>query len=43
VFAFSLYGLALGAPAVLGYATPVGGALMIIGWLLLAIAAARRV
>jgi uncharacterized membrane protein YgdD (TMEM256/DUF423 family) len=33
IFAFSLYAMALGAPRWLGAVTPVGGAMMIGGWL----------
>ncbi|MDB5702107.1 MAG: hypothetical protein JWL66_2306 [Sphingomonadales bacterium] len=33
VFAFSLYGLAIGAPRIIGAITPVGGLGMIAGWL----------
>ncbi|KQR84023.1 DUF423 domain-containing protein [Sphingomonas sp. Leaf343] len=36
VFAVTLYAMALGAPRWLGAVTPVGGALMIGGWLWLA-------
>ncbi len=36
VFSATLYLMALGAPRWLGAVTPVGGALMILGWLLLA-------
>lgn len=36
VFALSLYALALGAPRWLGAVTPVGGVMMIAGWLWLA-------
>jgi uncharacterized membrane protein YgdD (TMEM256/DUF423 family) len=36
IFAFSLYGLALGAPRWLGAIAPVGGSAMIIGWLWIA-------
>jgi uncharacterized membrane protein YgdD (TMEM256/DUF423 family) len=36
VFAVSLYALALGAPRFAGAITPVGGAMMIVGWLWLA-------
>jgi uncharacterized membrane protein YgdD (TMEM256/DUF423 family) len=43
LFSGSLYALALGAPAFTGFVTPVGGGLLIIGWLLLAVAAARRI
>ena len=35
LFAFSLYLLALGAPAEIAVATPIGGTLMILGWALL--------
>jgi uncharacterized membrane protein YgdD (TMEM256/DUF423 family) len=34
VFSASLYGLAFGAPRVLGAVTPLGGVLMILGWVL---------
>lgn len=37
VFAFSLYGLALGAPRWTGAITPLGGLAMIAGWLWLAV------
>lgn len=43
LFSGSLYALALGAPAEVGYVTPVGGGLLIAGWLLLAVTAARRI
>lgn len=43
IFSFSLYALALGGTASIGMATPVGGGLLIVGWLLLAVSAARRV
>ncbi len=43
VFCGSLYILAFGGPAEAGMATPFGGGALIIGWLVLAIAAARRV
>lgn len=33
IFAFTLYAMALGAPRWLGAVTPIGGGLMIIGWL----------
>lgn len=36
IFAFTLYAMALGAPRILGAVTPVGGALLIMGWLWLA-------
>ncbi len=41
VFAGTLYLMALGAPRWLGAVTPLGGALLIAGWLCLAIKAAR--
>ncbi len=41
-FSGSLYALALGAPRWLGPITPVGGALLISAWLLLALAAWQR-
>lgn len=36
IFAFSLYGLALGAPRWLGAVAPLGGSAMIVGWLWIA-------
>lgn len=36
LFAATLYGMALGAPRWLGAVTPIGGALMIAAWLLIA-------
>jgi uncharacterized membrane protein YgdD (TMEM256/DUF423 family) len=39
LFSGSLYGLALGGPAWLGPITPLGGAALIAGWILLVIAA----
>jgi uncharacterized membrane protein YgdD (TMEM256/DUF423 family) len=36
LFAATLYAMAFGAPRMLGAVTPVGGALMIVGWLWLA-------
>lgn len=36
VFAFTLYAMALGAPRWLGAVTPVGGTMLIVGWLWLA-------
>lgn len=41
VFSGTLYLLALGAPRWLGAVTPVGGVAFILGWLALAMAAAR--
>jgi uncharacterized membrane protein YgdD (TMEM256/DUF423 family) len=42
LFASTLYALALGAPRWLGAVTPVGGAMMIGGWLWLAVRLAAR-
>ncbi|MCA9675134.1 MAG: DUF423 domain-containing protein [Kofleriaceae bacterium] len=42
VFSGSLYALALSGVKVLGAITPIGGVLMMAGWLLLAIAALAR-
>jgi uncharacterized membrane protein YgdD (TMEM256/DUF423 family) len=39
IFASTLYLMALGGPRVLGAITPIGGALMILGWAVLAWAA----
>jgi uncharacterized membrane protein YgdD (TMEM256/DUF423 family) len=36
LFALTLYAMAIGAPRWLGAVTPIGGAAMIVGWLLLA-------
>jgi uncharacterized membrane protein YgdD (TMEM256/DUF423 family) len=36
LFSGSLYALALGAPAIIGVITPIGGVLLMIGWALLA-------
>lgn len=36
IFAVSLYLMALGAPRILGAVTPIGGVLLIVGWLWLA-------
>lgn len=41
VFAFSLYAMALGSPRWLGAVTPIGGLLMIAGWLWLGLRLAR--
>lgn len=41
VFAGTLYAMAHGAPHSLGAITPLGGVVMIIGWLMLAIATVR--
>lgn len=42
-FSGSLYVASLGGPQIVTTATPLGGGLLVLGWLLLAIAAARRV
>ena len=42
IFASTLYALALGAPRWLGAITPLGGALLIAGWIALAWSALRR-
>ena len=42
LFSGSLYGLALGGPGWLGLVTPLGGALLIAGWICLAISSFRR-
>lgn len=41
LFAGSLYAMAFGAPRSLGMVTPIGGASLIIGWVVLALAALR--
>jgi uncharacterized membrane protein YgdD (TMEM256/DUF423 family) len=41
LFSGSLYALALGAPKWLGAVAPMGGAALVLGWLALALAAAR--
>jgi uncharacterized membrane protein YgdD (TMEM256/DUF423 family) len=43
LFCGSLYALAFGAPRALGMITPIGGVLLITGWLTLAISAWHRV
>jgi uncharacterized membrane protein YgdD (TMEM256/DUF423 family) len=42
LFSFSLFALAAGAPRWIVWATPVGGAALILGWLALACLALRR-
>lgn len=42
LFSSSLFGLALGGPAILGLVTPFGGTAFILGWLLLAWRLGRR-
>jgi uncharacterized membrane protein YgdD (TMEM256/DUF423 family) len=42
LFSFSLFALAAGAPRWLGWATPLGGIALILGWLALALLAFRR-
>ena len=41
LFAGSLYGLGLGAPTMLGLATPIGGLAFIAGWMTLAVGVLR--
>lgn len=41
IFAGTLYAMAFGAPTWLGALTPIGGVLLILGWLALALAALR--
>ncbi len=41
LFSGSLYGLALGGPALLGPITPLGGVSFILAWIALVVAAAR--
>jgi uncharacterized membrane protein YgdD (TMEM256/DUF423 family) len=41
IFSLTLYAMALGGPRWLGAVTPVGGALMIAGWVCLALSALR--
>ncbi len=41
IFAGSLYAMTLGAPRWLGAITPIGGILMIVGWLWLAVSTLR--
>ena len=41
IFAGTLYAMALGAPHWLGAVTPIGGLLLILGWLALAVGAIR--
>ena len=42
IFCGTIYALAFGAPRILGAVTPIGGLSLIIGWLLLAVAAIRH-
>jgi uncharacterized membrane protein YgdD (TMEM256/DUF423 family) len=42
VFAGTLWAIALGAPRMLGAITPIGGLMLILGWLALALTLARR-
>jgi uncharacterized membrane protein YgdD (TMEM256/DUF423 family) len=42
LFAGSLWAMALGGPRLLGAITPMGGLLLMAGWAVLAVAAARR-
>jgi uncharacterized membrane protein YgdD (TMEM256/DUF423 family) len=41
IFCGTLYAMAFGAPRILGAVTPIGGLSLIVGWLLLAVAALR--
>lgn len=41
IFAATLYGMAVGGPRWLGAITPIGGTLLICGWMLIAVAAFR--
>lgn len=41
IFAGTLYAMAFGAPVTLGAITPIGGSLLIVGWVALALAALR--
>ena len=41
IFSGTLYGMALGGPRWLGAVTPIGGVLLIVGWLAFAVAARR--
>ncbi|WP_019673880.1 DUF423 domain-containing protein [Psychrobacter lutiphocae] len=42
IFATTLYAMTLGAPRWLGAITPIGGSLMVIGWLWLAFSAVKN-
>jgi uncharacterized membrane protein YgdD (TMEM256/DUF423 family) len=42
IFCGTIYALAFGAPRILGAVTPIGGLALIIGWLLLALAALKH-
>lgn len=42
IFSATLYAMGLGAPRWLGAVTPVGGLVMLAGWLLIALGALRR-
>ena len=42
IFAGTLYAMALGAPHWLGAVTPIGGLLLVIGWLVTGVGALRR-
>ena len=43
IFAFTLYGIVLGGPRWLGAITPLGGTLLIVGWIAFALAARKPV
>ena len=42
IFCGTIYALAFGAPRILGAVTPIGGMSLIIGWVLLALAALKQ-
>jgi uncharacterized membrane protein YgdD (TMEM256/DUF423 family) len=42
IFCGTIYALAFGAPRILGAVTPIGGLSLLVGWLLLAVAAIRH-
>lgn len=43
LFSAALYCTALGGPQIISMAAPIGGGLLLLGWLLVAVAAARKV
>lgn len=43
LFCGSLYAVSLGSAAIVSYIAPIGGGLLLLGWLLLAVGAARKV
>ncbi|HET7266859.1 MAG TPA: DUF423 domain-containing protein [Oleiagrimonas sp.] len=42
LFCGSLYALAMGAPTAIGFVTPIGGLVFVVGWIALAVAVGRR-